>query len=152
MNIFSVVYDLGNIADWLTAIGTISAVIVALFLSNRDRKPKGKVKASVSYGIDMDYNLITQPISISLEIVNQGLIPMTLVECNLKYKNKRLMFFDGHHKIDKKIEPGERYEHNIPFDPIAKFMASEGMKKYKTDFYFMDTMGNKYKDKIKLFI
>ncbi|MHC0037918.1 hypothetical protein [Pseudoneobacillus sp. C159] len=31
-----VVYDIGNIADWLPAIGTISAVITVLYLTKRE--------------------------------------------------------------------------------------------------------------------
>ena len=35
----NVTYNLGNLADWLSAIGTIAAVAVSLYLANRKPKP-----------------------------------------------------------------------------------------------------------------
>ncbi|MCM3396469.1 hypothetical protein M3638_01295 [Oceanobacillus profundus] len=149
MNIFSVVYDLGNITDWLSAIGTIGAVIVALYLSNKDRKPKAKVKSNVSYLVGPSG--VSGPVQISLEILNQGLIPITIKECTLNYKGKNKMVFrEGYSKVDKKLQPGDHYEHTIPFEPIAKLMESDNKKSLKTNFYFLDASGNKYKTKINL--
>ena len=47
-----VVYDFGKITDWISSIGTLGAVIVTLYLANRERKPRAKVTASFMYAVD----------------------------------------------------------------------------------------------------
>lgn len=39
----NVIYDLGSIADWLTSLGTIGAVVVSLYLSRRDSTYNAKL-------------------------------------------------------------------------------------------------------------
>ena len=36
----NIVFNLGSLTDWLSAIGTIGAVIVSLYLANKQNKPK----------------------------------------------------------------------------------------------------------------
>ena len=36
----TITYNLGDLADWVSAIGTIAAVIVSLYLANRRDKPR----------------------------------------------------------------------------------------------------------------
>ena len=73
-----VVYDIGKITDWLSAIGTIGAVIVALYLANRERRPRAMVEASFTYLVDEISGIPNEPITISVRIVNTGFIPIHL--------------------------------------------------------------------------
>ena len=36
----NITYNLGDLADWVSAIGTVAAVVVSLYLANRRYKPK----------------------------------------------------------------------------------------------------------------
>lgn len=144
-----VVYDLGNIADWLSAIGTVSAVIVALYLAHKDRRPRAKVSAGFVYPVDMYTGLQREPLYISVEIVNQSLIPIYLSECTLLVKRKeRMAFLDGHHNVNKLINPGEVYKHKLDYEQIKSYYADEGKRKVRTFVYFKDAYGKKYKTKV----
>lgn len=44
----TVTYNLGDLADWVSAIGTISAVILSLYLASKRNRPK------LSFDIDRD--------------------------------------------------------------------------------------------------
>lgn len=78
----TVTYDLGNLADWVSAIGTISAVILSLYLASRRNRPR------LSFDIDNDgfafvYNKSFNPV----ELVKKGssdLLPLEPLERNIK--------------------------------------------------------------------
>lgn len=42
----NVTYNLGNLADWLSAIATLAAVFVSLYLANRKPKPFLVIKSA----------------------------------------------------------------------------------------------------------
>lgn len=116
-----VVYELGSISDWLTSIGTISAVIAALYLARKDDRPRAKVKSSISHSVSYDGRVSEFPLSISLEIVNVGKIPIHLAECTLqmsRFSKKRMAFLDGSNKVNKLLSPGEFYEHSLDYETI----------------------------------
>ena len=143
-----IVYDLGSISEWLTSIGTIGAVIVALYLSKKDEKPRAKVKSTVSYVVGMEMNLPRTPIYISLEIVNTGKIPIHLAECTIqmsRFTKKRMTFLDGSHNVKRLLNPGEFYEHKLDYEPIYNYLAQSRIRKLKTYMYFSDSLGNVYK-------
>ncbi|MDT7013311.1 hypothetical protein [Levilactobacillus namurensis] len=65
--------NLGSLADWLSAIGTIGAVIVSLFLANRKDKPKFSIV------------LVKNPIGLAIgtfgsiiEVQNNGNLPINV--------------------------------------------------------------------------
>lgn len=122
MYLYNVVYDLGNIANWLNAIGTISAVIVALYFSKREVRPRAIATVRFSYGVS-PLGVTEDPIMISAEIVNLGLIPIQLKECTIALGKEKMVFLDGSHSVDNVIKPGESYEHHLnyedPFVPIS---------------------------------
>ncbi len=65
-----IVYDLGNIADWLTAIGTIGAVIVSLYFSFNNIRTKKKIIKNVRESpIDNIYEFI---------LINKGFVPINV--------------------------------------------------------------------------
>ncbi|MCM3710720.1 hypothetical protein [Sporosarcina luteola] len=148
-----IIYDLGNITDWLTSIGTIGAVIVALYLARRDDKPRAKVKSTMSYGVSHNGGISRYPLFINLEIVNIGKIPIHLSECTIqmsKFNNKRMAFPDGSQNVKILLNPGEFYEHKLAYEPIYNYLKSEGIKKLKTYMFFKSSLGKVYKTKIIL--
>lgn len=147
--VIMVVYDLGNITDWLTSVGTISAVIVALYLANRDRKPRAKVFTKFSYAVG-PFGIASEPVSISCGIVNNGTVPIYLSECSIRVKrNYKMSFFDGSHKVDKLLVPGEYYEHTLNYDQIKKGFTNEKIFKVRTYIYFSDANGRRYKSRLR---
>lgn len=141
------VYDLGKITDWISSVGTLGAVIVALYLANRERRPRAKVVASFLYAVD-DFRVSKKPFAVNASIVNIGLIPIHLKECTIMVGKNRMAFPDGDHNVDKILTPGEMYSHVLPHELIAKHFMRENIKKYKTDICFEDGRGKKYKTKI----
>ncbi|WP_346216374.1 hypothetical protein NSQ14_11855 [Caldifermentibacillus hisashii] len=147
MYLSTIIYDLGSITDWLTAIGTISAVIVALYLSRRDTKPKAKVSTSFSYLVYL-YGVDDSPEFLTVGIVNQGLVPIHLKECTISMGRKnRAAFPDGSHNVDRLLKPGEYYEHRLNYEQILNGIRHYNITKFKTYAYFQDASGRKYKSK-----
>lgn len=147
-----VVYDLGNLAEWLTAVGTISAVITSLYLASANKKPKAKVKSFIGYGVLDHGGLSKYPYSISANITNTGSVPIHLKKCTLEYKGNEMFFPDNSHSIDHYLKPGESIEHTLPFEGIYNYMVKENMNSLKTYIFFADGAGKKYKARINIFL
>lgn len=86
--------DLGNIWEMLSAIGTIGAVIVSLWLVRRDETKKLKVETYISfytYGDKIDKEEL-----ISIELINMGKTTIKINEVGIFQKGKktRLQFVD----------------------------------------------------------
>jgi hypothetical protein len=143
-----VIYDLGNIADWLSAIGTNAAVITALYLAKRETKPKARITSKFGHIVDAINGVSDEPSYVSVEIVNQGLVPIYLTECSIQVGKDRLVFLDGSHIVNKLLNPGEFYEHTLNYQDIKNFLLQKGIKKLKTNVYFKDASGNRYKSRI----
>jgi hypothetical protein len=158
MNIFTNVnYDLLNlIINFLTAIGTISAVVVAMTLALKRTKDKAKV----SYDIENENFMFKIDVSISNMNVER---PIYLNECKLFIDDKLMLASDKFH-LDNK-----RYHHNESeleavygltlhsylklqhlFEPeYRQFMKAEHIKsidelKYEKAKICVHTHGNKY--------
>ena len=148
-----VVYDLGNIADWLSAIGTVGAVVVALYLANREKKPKAKVSCTVDYAVDTFGGMSEEPVQVSVKIVNRGSVPIYLSECSIQVskRNKaRLLFPDGSNHLDKKmLNPGEPYEHTFNYQMVKAGFMNKGINNFVTYAYFKDAQDKSYKGKIR---
>ncbi|MCJ0933022.1 hypothetical protein MST22_17865 [Virgibacillus halodenitrificans] len=154
MEEINIVYDLGKITDWLSAIGTIGAVIVALHLSRKDRKPQAKVTASFGYGVTNDGNVSTDPLYISIEIVNQGIVPIYLSEATIqlnKWTAERMVFLNGDHKVNTLLKPGEFHEHKLDYNDFKNYYLGKGINKINTNAFYLDAGGKKYKTKIKFY-
>jgi hypothetical protein len=143
----AVIYDLGNIADWLSGIGTIAAVITALYLAKRESKPKARVTANFGHYVDAN-GVSDEPMQVSVEIVNQGLIPIYLSECSIRDGKSRLVFLDGSHIVKQLLNPGEYYEHILNYQEIKIYFMKKGIKKLKTFAYFKDANNKSYKTKV----
>lgn len=139
------------ISNILVAIATFLAVIVSLHLARQSRKPKASVKASFSYPVDYMNGLSTQPIYLTVEIVNQGLVPIYLNECTFKMGKNRMVFIDGSHNVNHLLKPGEFYSHKLDYQPIQAYLIQNNIPKLRTVVYFSDASGNLYKSKIKFY-
>jgi len=146
-----VVYDIGKITDWLSAIGTIGAVIVALYLANRERRPRAMVEASFTYLVDEISGIPNEPITISVRIVNTGFIPIHLKECTVQMdKKRRMVFLDGRHRVEKILQQGEGYEHVLDYHQVKNALRKElGAKNIRRKIYFIDARGKKYWTTVK---
>ena len=143
-----IVYQLGEITDWISAIGTLGAVIIALYLARREHKPRAKVSAAFSYYV-YDTGIDNKPFAVSVSITNVGLVPIYLQECTMNIgKNKRMAFLDGEHRVERMLSPGEMYTHSLQYEHIRQHFLKRYIKKYKTDIFFIDGSGRKYKTKI----
>lgn len=145
-----VTYDLGSVADWLSAIGTIGAVIVALYLAHKDRKPRVKVTSKFNYLVYEDGSIDDDPINISCEIVNLGQLPLSLNECTIVLQGKKMVFSEGEHVVRRLLNPGEHYVHALPYGLIKRFCLNNGVYKVNTYVFFSDAISNRYKSKVRL--
>jgi hypothetical protein len=75
-----VTHDLGKIADWLTAFGTIGAVVTALYLAKIETRPKAKILLKIGYMVDSINGVSKEPVQVSAQIVNISLTPIHLSE------------------------------------------------------------------------
>ena len=150
------VYDLGNIAEWVSAVGTVSAVIVALFLARKEVKPKAKVFVSFQYIVSHENNISDNPINYAIDIVNIGRVSIHLQECSVEIKkffkksNHKLTFFDGSGNIDKILSPGESYSTTLPYKEVEIGINNNRKAFDRHYIYFKDATGKKYKIKIKI--
>ena len=76
---------INTFAPWLSAIGTISAVMVSLFLARKD-KPKLKTNTSIKVLISEMFD--NNPRYLIIEVANIGIRPTKIIalEKNLLYK------------------------------------------------------------------
>lgn len=58
MIINNITYDLGNIWDMLSGIGTVGAVMISLILAFRDSRPKMNAQLSIGYKLGEFYQII----------------------------------------------------------------------------------------------
>ncbi|WP_098742067.1 hypothetical protein [Paenibacillus sp. EZ-K15] len=142
-------YELGNIADWLSAIGTIGAVVVALYLARRESNPRAFVQVDWSYEVDGVLTISREPSFIKCRIVNIGIVPIYLSECTIFIKKRKMAFVHGTHLVNKSIRPGELYEHSFSYSSVKSFCISNGVKHLNTNIYFLTPSGKKFKTKIK---
>ena len=63
------------VAEYLTAVGTVGAVIVALYLSGKDRREKVSVSAVIHYAVGSGFYTIGQNAAPELRSTQNSLIP-----------------------------------------------------------------------------
>lgn len=78
----TVTYNLGDLADWVSAIGTISAVILSLYLASKRNRPK------LSFDIDRDgfafvYNKSFTPVEL-IEKGEKNVLPLEPLDRSIK--------------------------------------------------------------------
>ena len=78
----TITYNLGDLADWVSAIGTISAVILSLYLASKRNRPK------LSFDIDRDgfafvYNKSFNPVEL-IEKGKKEVLPLEPLDRSIK--------------------------------------------------------------------
>ena len=104
--------DFGNLWEALSAIGTIGAVIVSLWLARKDGKKKFQVVLKTTIGIRND-NSIDETPYLSIDAVNKSNIPLTIEEVGFinKRDGKKVtvtnqkFLIDGSNRLPVKTEP-----------------------------------------------
>ncbi|WP_193063493.1 hypothetical protein [Oceanobacillus oncorhynchi] len=121
---FTVVYDFGKITDWLTAIGTIGAVVVSLYFSYNNVRPKRKiikkVKTSLSGNV-YDFKLI-----------NKGFIPIKIqlkgyLVYNFFWKRKKKKMIQGNYEQDS-LELSDTIEMRTNSEKLSRDLINLGYK------------------------
>lgn len=162
--------------NWLSAIGTIGAVWVSLWLAIRDDKRKGELKvkgiqepASVMH----PYRRIVDPIPIiSCEVYNHSKFPITISSIKIRVLKKNglkkevigsailLMDeeFGEYSKLPMKVGPFEKdtwiyskylLNNYIKSDIIPK-IENENKKEIFIEFQAIDSFGKNYNDIVKI--
>ena len=84
---------MGTIADWVSGIGTLIAVMVTLYFSTRDNRKRLRITSSWSYAIFQNGNMSSDGL-ITVDAVNIGKIPIHIHSVGL-IKRKRTILFSG---------------------------------------------------------
>lgn len=84
---------MGTIADWVSGLGTLIAIIVTLYFSTRDNRKRLKIASSWSYTIFQNGNMSSDGL-ITVDAVNIGKIPIHIHSVGL-IKRKRPKWVTG---------------------------------------------------------
>lgn len=84
----------GTLADWVSGIGTLLAIIISLYLTLKDNYKKLIVSSYFNYYLYDQGNMSNEPF-LSIEIVNNGKVPVNVTQLGFsKFKiNKRMPNF-----------------------------------------------------------
>lgn len=136
--------ELGDLATWFSAAGSISAVTVSLYLANRENFTKAHVI------------LIHRQEVAEFIIINERKKPIHLRK--IGFENKRFFFrrelpFLRDYHINKKIESGEEHTTNIGTERLLGILKGLGLQDSffsKFYIYYEDIKGKKYKIRFKV--
>ena len=79
----------GTVADWVSGVGTLLAIIVSLYISLRDNYKRLMVTAYYSYYIYSN-GMVSEDGFLTIDIVNNGKIPLTIEKIGFsKFKINR---------------------------------------------------------------
>ena len=156
MNIY---IDFGNMWDALSAVGTIGAVALSLWLATRAEKVKFSVSLSGALGIQWDNNIDDSPY-LFVEPLNKSKFPLTIEEvgfCHNKKDTKRLAVLDqrylieGSDTISKRVEPLETAKYVFELDKIKELAKKTWGENIEIRAYVRDTTKKShYSKKIKI--
>lgn len=150
--------DFGNIWEALSAIGTIGAVALSLWLATREGKVDFSVSLSSALGI-RDNNSIADSPYLIIKSLNKSKFPLTVEEvgfCIDKKDSKRLTVIDqrylgeGSDKIPQKVEPLETARYVFDQDKIIELAKKTWGENIEIRAYVRDTTKKThYSKKIK---
>ncbi|MDT2872877.1 hypothetical protein P7H79_05775 [Lactococcus lactis] len=138
--------DFGNLWDALSAIGTIGAVIVSLWLASREQKIDFSVELSSALGI-RDNDSVDESVYLYAEVLNKSKFPLTVEEVGFynKKKSKRIVVLDqrylveGSDKIPTKVDTLETAKYIFEQDKIVKLAKKTWGENVKIRAYVRDT-------------
>ncbi|KKW72735.1 isopentenyl-diphosphate delta-isomerase, type 2, fni [Lactococcus cremoris] len=153
----NIIIDLGNVWDALSALGTIGAVGLSLWLATRDEKVDFSVSLSSASGI-RDNSRDNLPYLI-IESLNKSKFPLTIEEvgfCIDKKDAKKLTVIDqsylieGSDKIPQKVEPLETAKYVFEQDKVIELAKKIWGENIEIRAYVRDTTKKThYSKKIK---
>ena len=112
----TVVYDFGSIAEWLSALGTIAATVVALWLALRDTSEQ------------LDATLWTHDATFSLIVINVGAKPVVLSKIDFEFGRFRpiadgsMEVFLTRRALPKTLAIGEDFQGNMVLNYTPSFL------------------------------
>ena len=169
----NVIYDLGSIADWLTSLGTIGAVVVSLYLSRRDSTYNAKLSfdaKTLMFAEKTEFRIN----AVTFSIKNKSKFPMKIEEFGFiqlnrfKYKlptwtykstkgtrmfilpDEKLIKFANYPLIIEPFDSKSMYFIKVRiFDAIPNFFKLED-NVFIGLAYGKDSLGNFYYSKVKI--
>lgn len=154
-----VTYNFGNIADWLSASGTIAAVITSLYLANRDNKKVANIMTVHQFGKNEWGEEDKSKENLQISIVNVGNKTIHIMKISgwLRRgfrKSIKLVSVEKDYPIDYSLKPGDKFSQSIDITTLGKVLLGLGYirknKKMKLTIYFEDIEGKKYKRRITI--
>jgi len=148
----NITYDLGNLADWISAIGTIGALFFAIFLATKDTR----TKIEITIINDRRRMLLNEknPDTYEICVVNtrSRVIHLRSMSMYVKERNKEkkriARITDGQEPILGSIQFGEIKTHKIE----SNYSISYEQNVKGTKFYvvFEDITGKKFKKRFNI--
>lgn len=141
-----------NICTFLSAIGTLAAVIVSLYLSEKNEKIKYKITRSYTIPIGFVGNFLQNYYSISL--INKSRYMDIHIESMPYIKQQKMNLaittnidWEGSNELPKTIKYGQKYTITLDKKVVANLLNM--VDGNNITIVFKDTLGNMYKHKIK---
>lgn len=141
--------DLGNLWEMLSAIGTVGAVIISLFLVRADNKKDIKVKYSFAYLFSTEKT--SDDPSLAIELINNSKMKIKIKEVGVikKGHDKRLPFIrpsEGSSEIPVLLDEQEDVSYYQPMYAIKQGIKDAGYKG-RIRAYAKDSTGKMYYSK-----
>ena len=139
-----------NICTFLSAIGTLGAVIISLYLSRKNEKVKYKITRNLVVPVGFVGDFLENFYSLSL--INLSKYLSITIESNpyIEIPNKKLFLsnidWENTNQLPKVINYGEKY--TVTIDRKAVSTLLQNVKSKKIKFFFKDVFGKIYKYKI----
>lgn len=141
-----------NICTFISAIGTLAAVIVSLYLSRKNEKIKYKITRNFIIPVGFVGNFLDNYYSVSL--INLSKYLTITIESNPYIKAPKINLtiinnidWENKNQLPKVIHYGEKYTITMDKNTISEILKSTD--KGKITIVFKDIFGKMYKHKIK---
>ena len=141
-----------NICTFISAIGTLAAVIVSLYLSRKNEKIKYKITRNFIIPVGFVGNFLDNYYSVSL--INLSKYLTITIESNPYIKMPKINLtiinnidWENKNQLPKVIHYGEKYTITMDKNTISEILKSTD--KGKIIIVFKDIFGKTYKHKIK---
>lgn len=141
-----------NICTFISAIGTLAAVIVSLYLSRKNEKIKYKITRNFIIPVGFVGNFLDNYYSVSL--INLSKYLTITIESNPYIKMPKINLtiinnidWENKNQLPKIIHYGEKYTITMDKNTISEILKSTD--KGKISIVFKDIFGKTYKHKIK---
>lgn len=143
--------DLGNVWEALSAVGTIGAVIISLWLARRDERRKLTVQVYLSYGMKHD-NTFENESYISIDTFNEGKRPIIIEEVGFvkRKRGRKLTIIDstifkqGSSGLNYKVDSNLSAMYILELENIKQSAQREWGEKVKIRAYVRDSSGKKH--------